>query len=105
MANSGPNSNGSHFFITTKATPWLDGKHTVFGRVVRGADVVAAIEKVPVGGADKPLQDVIFSVLTQRSRRRPKGEPLQSLVPPTFLTSMDFGPTTSSRSATRPSSA
>jgi len=61
MANAGPNTNGSQFFIVTAdACPWLDGKHTVFGRVTSGIDVADTISELPTDAADKPRDDAII---------------------------------------------
>ena len=74
MANAGPGTNGSQFFITMVPTPWLTGKHTIFGEVVSGSEVVDAISKVQTGRNDRPVDDVVLeSVVIERD-----GDPAES---------------------------
>ena len=78
MANSGPNTGGSQFFITLAPTDWLDGKHAIFGKVVSGMDVVRAIGQAETSLSDRPVEDVVIKSLTVKPAEAPPEAPAEA---------------------------
>lgn len=83
MANAGPGTGGSQFFVTVAPTPWLDGRHTIFGQVIQGQNVIDAITTVDRDPQDRPLQDVVLERLSIVTVGQEAGEPAAAASPET----------------------